>query len=535
MENIAYGLKNLCLEHQTTVITEGAGDVAKFVEENDLVESLRRLRPDQVARAIKTAGVEAECITQEGLSEFAGKMKPNELLEFFLGAGIGDTILVDLLRQVTPERLMSILRNAGLFPLDVEIMSKSFQLYVEASQTQFFANIVVANPCVFNGFTKYPAAFKRCLMMSIDYLPEPECLTSFLKQHNQDAKRAIISAIDYQPQAADMIYAFRSLNPSEVSVMLHTAGIEVFPLEEDCIRTFKECGSEFANRVLHESCTFPDKGNLERGLMSLGPMEQQQILACMGIKPPLSEPLLLETLKTLRPDECKRALKQAGFSFDSEEELTDLMMKKTRTQQEEILKKAGANFVPLTERGVSEGLATFTQERLRQVLSMINKYPPPFADSLAGFKALTIDKQRQFLAASGSRALPTDEQMMEGFQAIRTKGDFLLKTGYVPSKTEFLELLSSADQQTRREIVTTINAPLTPGDVSKFLKELIPQDAETAILASGVVPLPCEEMLLKAMNRQSENVIRKIFKELGYVPDSGDVIKGRDYQKLNLN
>ena len=526
IDGVAAGLRNLPFEHQSSAILEGAGDVAKFVEENNLAESMKRLRPDQVQRALKAAGIENEVITKESMEVYVKNMEATDVSDFLMSAGTGDTILADVLRCLPLDRVIQILKRAGIFPFDPEIMAQSFQLMVDAAQAKFFASITISDPGVLNGFTKYPLVFKRVLMMSIDYLPNTEDLSSFMRQHSQEGKREIINAIDYQPTAADIVYAFRSTPPKDVSVMMHSAGIELYPLESDCIRAFKDNGHEFANRVMNGSGAFCDKETLERGLLALNPMEQQQVVCCVGIKPPLSEPLLLETLKVLRPDECKRALKQAGFHFDSEEELIELMMRKTRPQQEEILKKAGANFVPLTERGMSDGLATFTQEKLRQVLSMINKYPPPYVDSLAGFKALTIDKQRQFLAESGSRALPTDEQMLEGFQAIRTKGDFLLKAGYIPSKTEFIELLSSADQTMRREVVIGTPVSFTTGDVSKFLKSLIPQEAEAAIVASGVVALPNEEMLVRSLSRQSENVISRVFKEVGYTPDTEDVIRG---------
>ncbi|XP_075241755.1 uncharacterized protein LOC142336718 isoform X2 [Convolutriloba macropyga] len=526
IDGVAQGLKYLPFEHQNSAILEGAGDVAKFVEENNLAEAMKRLRVDQVRRALKVAKLDADVITNELLHNFLSKMGASELAGFILSRGLTESIVSDVLRGCSQDVVVRILKCAGFFPFDADVMAQSFQNMLEASQAQFFSNIMIADASVLNGFSKYPLSFKRNLIMSIDYLPNPDDLARFMRHHNQDAKREIINAIDYQPTGADIVYAFRSTPPRDVSNMLHSAGVELYPHEEDCVRAFKDQGNEFANRVMNGSFSLCDKETLERGLLALNPMEQQQVICCVGIQPPLSEPLLLETLKVLRPDECKRALRQAGFTFDSEEELTELMMKKTWPQQEEILKKAGANFVPLTERGMSDGLCTFTQDKLRQVLSMINKYPPPYADSLVGFKALTIDKQRQFLAESGSRALPTDEQMLEGFQAIRTKGDFLSKAGYVPSKTEFIDLLSCADQAMRREVMISTAVPYTAGDVSKFLKSLVPQEAEAAIVASGVIALPNEEMLVKSLSRHAESVISRVFKEVGYTPDTEDVIRG---------
>ena len=443
-----------------------------------------------------------------------------------MSTGVSEKVLGELMRRLTVSQVLTVLKIADLFPLNFDLMVRSFQNMVDAAQAQFFAEITIADPSVFNGFNKYPPDFKKNLMLTVDYLPSVSELAAFMRQHNQEAKREVVNLIDYQPTPADLIYAFRHTDPENVSIMLHSAGITVYPLEDDCVRTFKDKGNGYANRVLINSGCNANKATLELGLQALNPMEQQQVVACVGIKPPLCEPLLLETLKLLRPDEVKRAIKDAGFSFDSVEEITEVMMNKSPAQQEEILEKSGAQFVPLTEKGLSDGLGAFTREKLRQVLSMINQYPPNYEDTLSGFKSLTIDKQREFLEESGSRALPTEDQMKEGFQALSTKGDFLLKAGYIPSKTELVDMLNSTDESVRREVMTNISVSLNASDVSLFLKALTPQEGEAAIIASGVLAVPNPDMITQALQRQPDETVRKIMKAVSYTPDSEDIVHG---------
>ena len=527
IDMMATGLKKMNFEHQNVSIKEGAGDVAKFVEEENLVEVLRRLRCDQVLRAIRRAGI-VDILAKDLFKDLGTdlQMTSEDVADYLQSSGMGNSIVAEFLRRLTADQFICVLKMANQFPFDVEMMVKSFESLGDPSQAQFFRNIAISDATLLHGLKKYSHDFKRTLILSIEYQPTCEELIVFLSKLGIEEKREIIRESNFHPEPADVVYAFRSVPPRDISTLMHASGIEVYPLESDCIRVFKEEGNDFANRVLKCSNSLPDKDALQAGLLALDPMQQQQVIACVGIEPPLCEPLLLETLKLLRPDECKRAIKEAGFTFDSEEELVELMMKKSKPQQEEILRKAGAHFVALTEKGLSEGLSTFTTEKVRQVLSMIGKYPPSYEDTLAGFKLLTIDKQREFLAESGSRALPTEQQLEEGFHNLANKGEFLLKIGYVPEKSEFIELLNASPQLTRREVITSVPVTLEPVDVSNFLKELGPQDGEAAIIASGLLAVPTSDLLLKALQRQPENVVRKLFKDIDYTADADDVVKG---------
>ena len=514
-------------EHQTVSIKEGAGDVAKFVQEENLVEVLKQLRFDQVLRAIRRAGI-VDTLVKELIKDLSRdtQISAEDVAEFLISSGLGDSIIAEYLKRLTTAQILCVLKMASLFPFDVEMLIKSFECLGDASQAQFFRNAPISDATLLHGLNKYSHDFKRVLAMSIEYQPNGDDLIGFLSKLEADEKRQVVRESNYEPEPADIVYAFRAVSPKSVSTLLHSSGIELYPLESDCIKVFKEEGSEFANRVMKESNSLPDKETLEAGLLSLDPMQQQQVVACVGIQPPLCEPLLLETLKLLRPDECKRAIKEAGLTFDSEEEIVDLMIRKSRPQQEVILKKSGSNFVALSEKGLSEGLATFTTEKVRQVLSMIGKYPPSYEETLAGFKFLTIDKQREFLADSGSRALPTEKQLEEGFYNLANKGEFLLKIGYMPTKREFIELLKTSPQLTRREVMTSVPVTFEPVDVSDFLKSLGPQDGEAAIIASGLLAVPSSDLLLKALQRQTEDVVRKLFKDIAYTPEADDVVKG---------
>ena len=494
------------------------------MEEKNLVEALKKHRPDQVHRALKLAGT--DIYSKENFEELVGKLSSEELTDLLAKIGVSEQTLGEILRNFSQPRILAVLKYAEIFPFNVEYMIKSYSYLTEAAQAQLFSEIGVSDPSVFSGFNKYSSDFKQKLMKTVDYIPGVDEIAGFMRQLCVESKRQVLNLIEYQPTPGDIIYAFRDTNPENISTMLHSAGINVYPLEEDCVRTFRDKGHEFANRVFCTSGSLANKATLELGLKVLSPLDQQQVIACVGIQPPLCEPLLLETLKHLRTDEVKRSLKEAGFSFDSVDELTEVIRTKSQAQQEEILNKSGANFCALTEKGIAESLTSFSKEKMRQILSMSGFYPPTFEDSLSGFKNLTIDKQREFLEDSRTKALPTEEQLKEGFQAINSKGDFLVNVGYVPSKNELIQMLSSVDSALRREILTTTEVSLTPKDVSMFLGNLTPQEGEEAILASEILALPSTEMISQSMKRHTDEVIRKIMKSICYIPDGDDIVQG---------